>query len=137
MKLTLTDAADASDHEGAAKAIAAGLIKGHSKENPGYWLHTGGTGILTFADSDDDFATLGSWSDKQYNDLSGVSELTSLPDRAFHRDIDKLVLDAGTKNADVLKTVIVCPPTIYGEFKHPSLRLVLTMSKEQVEDHLR
>ncbi|KAJ5765775.1 hypothetical protein N7520_005334 [Penicillium odoratum] len=39
----------ASDHAGAAKAIAAGLVAGHTKENPGYWLHTGGTGILTFA----------------------------------------------------------------------------------------
>ena len=37
-------AADASDHEGAAKAIAAGLIEGHSNKTPGFWLHTGGTG---------------------------------------------------------------------------------------------
>ena len=109
------DAADASDHEGATKAIAAGLIKGHSKEKPGYWLHTGGTGILCFADSDDDFAGLGRWSDRQYNDMSGVGELTSLPDRAFHRNVDKLVLGFGEKHADVLKTVIVCPPTIYGK----------------------
>jgi len=112
-------AADASDHEGAAKAIAAGLIKGHSKENPGYWLHTGGTGILTFSDSRDDFKGLGTWSDRRYNDLDGVGELTNLPDDAFHRNVDKLVLDAGMKHGDVLKTCIVCPPTIYGKGRGP------------------
>jgi hypothetical protein len=106
------DAADASDHEGAAKAIAEGIRSGHSKENPGYWLHTGGTGILTYKDSEAD--RLGEWSEKEYNDWSGVDELTTLPDSAFHRNVDKVVLEAGTKYADVIKTNIVCPPTIYG-----------------------
>ena len=68
------DAADASDHENAARAIAAGLAEGHSKEKPGYWLHTGGTGILTYEDSDND--RLGEWSEKEYNDWDGVEELT-------------------------------------------------------------
>lgn len=115
--LTFTDAADASDHEEAAKAIAAGLIKGHSKEKPGFWLHTSGTGVLCFADSDNDFAGLGRWSDQEYNDLSGVEELTSLPDHAFHRQIDKFVLDVAEKHEDAVKTAIVCPPTIYGELQ--------------------
>jgi hypothetical protein len=39
-----SDTADSSDHEGAARAIAAGLAEGHTAEKPGYWLHTGGTG---------------------------------------------------------------------------------------------
>ena len=107
-----TDAADASDHEGAAKAIAEGIRSGHSKEKPGYWLHTGGTGILTWEDSEND--RLGEWSDKEYNDWTGVEELTSLPDSAFHRNVDKVVLEAGNKYGDVIKTNIVCPPTIYG-----------------------
>ena len=110
----MVDAADASDHEGAAKAIAAGLARGHSKDNPGYWLHTGGTGILTYKDSENDFQGLGTWTEKQYNDLDGVSELTNLPDEAFHRNVDKIVIEAGTKHSDSVKTVIVCPPTIYG-----------------------
>ncbi|KAF2772954.1 NAD(P)-binding protein [Teratosphaeria nubilosa] len=110
-------AADASDHEGAAKAIAQGLITGHSKDNTGYWLHTGGTGILTFADSNS--GKLGEWSEKQYNDWTAVQELTGLPDDAFHRNVDKIVLEAGTKHADVLKTAIVCPPTIYGTGRGP------------------
>ncbi|KAF2225998.1 hypothetical protein BDZ85DRAFT_279657 [Elsinoe ampelina] len=112
-------AADASDHEGAAKAIAAGLVEGHSKEHPGYWLHTGGTGILTYKDSENDFATLGHHSDKEYNDGDKVEELTTLPDEAFHRNVDKLVLGTGTKHQDSVKTVIVCPPTIYGTGRGP------------------
>ncbi|KAF2092990.1 NAD(P)-binding protein [Rhizodiscina lignyota] len=111
--------ADASDHEGAAKAIAAGLVKGHSKENPGFWLHTGGTGILTYFDSKDNFAGLGTWSEKQFNDLDGVDELTHLPDEAFHRSVDQVVLDCGIKHGDSVKTVIVCPPTIYGKGRGP------------------
>jgi len=107
-----TDTADASDHEGAAKAIASGLAEGHTPSNPGFWLHTGGTGILTYDDSKNN--RLGEWSTKEYNDLSGVDELTHLPDDAFHRNIDKIVLEVGTKYADRVKTALVCPPTIYG-----------------------
>lgn len=114
----LTDAADASDHEGAARAIAAGLARGHTQEKAGYWLHTGGTGILCYKDSADDFKTLGQWTDEQYNDLAGVEKVVNLPDEAFHRNVDKIVLEAGTKNKDIVKTVIVCPPTIYGRCCH-------------------
>ncbi|KJY02056.1 nucleoside-diphosphate-sugar epimerase like protein [Zymoseptoria brevis] len=110
-------AADASDHEGAAKAIAKGIKEGHSKENPGYWLHTGGTGILTYFDSAAD--KLGEWEEKEFDDWEGVKEVTTLPDEAFHRNVDKLVLHAGTKDPDVVKTVIVCPPTIYGKGRGP------------------
>jgi nucleoside-diphosphate-sugar epimerase len=110
-------AADASDHEGAAKAIAKGLKEGHSKENPGFWLHTGGTGILTYFDSAAD--KLGEHEEKEFNDWDGVEEVTTLPDEAFHRNVDKLVLEAGMKDPEVVKTVIVCPPTIYGKGRGP------------------
>ncbi|EXJ61499.1 uncharacterized protein A1O5_11815 [Cladophialophora psammophila CBS 110553] len=112
--------ADASDHEGAAKAIAAGLAEGHTPANPGFWLHTGGTGILTYEDSKNNL--LGEWSTKEYNDLSGVDELTHLPDDAFHRKVDKIVLEAGSKYADRVKTALVCPPTIYGNGRGPISR---------------
>ncbi|KAK0353607.1 hypothetical protein LTR91_018754 [Friedmanniomyces endolithicus] len=110
-------AADASDHEGAAKAIAAGMVKGHGEDHPGFWLHTGGTGILTWEDAET--GRLGEHSDKEYNDWDGVEELTSLPDSAFHRNVDKIVLEAGTKHSNVLKTALVCPPTIYGRGRGP------------------
>ena len=51
-----------------------------------------------------------------YDDLENVSGLTSLPDQAFHRDVDKLVLAAGS---GAVKTAIVCPPTIYGLGRGP------------------
>ena len=51
-----------------------------------------------------------------YDDLEGVSGLTGLPDTAFHRDVDKLVLDAAS---DSVKTAVVCPPTIYGPGRGP------------------
>lgn len=107
--------ADASDHAGAAKAIAKGLASGHRKEKPGFWLHTSGTGILTWKDTKEN--TYGEPpSQKAYDDLENVSELTGLPDEAFHRDIDKLVLEA---SSDAVKTAIVCPPTIYGPGRGP------------------
>ncbi|KAI5270740.1 NAD(P)-binding protein [Aureobasidium subglaciale] len=106
-------------HEGAARAIAAGLARGHSKERPGYWLHTGGTGILCYKDSANNFKSLGQWTDEQYDDLEGIDSVVNLPDEAFHRNVDKIVLEAGTKNRDFVKTVIICPPTIYGTGRGP------------------
>ncbi|QIW97694.1 hypothetical protein AMS68_003212 [Peltaster fructicola] len=110
--------ADSSDNENAAKAIRDGLIAGHSKEKPGFWLHTGGTGILTTSDAK--AGNVGVYSDKLYNDWDRVHEVTSLPDDAFHRNVDIIVLEASKKHSDVLKTVIVCPPTIYGKGRGPS-----------------
>lgn len=81
----MVDAADASDHEGAAKAIAAGLLRGHSAHKPGFWLHTGGTGILTYFDSSEE--RFGEEPEREFNDYSGVKELTTLPDEAFHRNV--------------------------------------------------
>ncbi|KUJ16152.1 NAD(P)-binding protein [Mollisia scopiformis] len=107
--------ADSSDHPRAAKAIAAGLAKGHTKENPGYWLHTSGTGILIWKDVED--GKFGEPpSQPPYDDLENVTGLTGLPDKAFHRDVDKIVLAAGS---DSVKTAIVCPPTIYGPGRGP------------------
>ncbi|KAK3203186.1 hypothetical protein GRF29_112g454745 [Pseudopithomyces chartarum] len=111
--------ADASDNVNAANAIAEGLAKGHNKTNPGYWLHTGGTGILTYFDTRD--GKLGENSDKLFNDLEGVDELVNLPSEAFHRNVDEIVLNSGTQHADSVKTAIVCPPTIYGNGRGPSL----------------
>ncbi|KAH0404878.1 NAD(P)-binding protein, partial [Aureobasidium melanogenum] len=111
--------ADASDHEGAAKAIAEGLASGHSASKPGYWLHTGGTGILTYFDSSAD--KLGEHTDKVFDDLDGVDELVGLPKDAFHKNVDEIVINAGTNASGTIKTAIVCPPTIYGDGRGPSL----------------
>jgi hypothetical protein len=107
--------ADASDNGGAAKAIAKGLASGHSKEKPGFWLHTGGAGILCWETMRDD-NKLGEWSEREYNDWTAVQDLTGLPQDAFHKNVDDLVLSAGS---DSVKTAILCPPTIYGRGRGP------------------
>lgn len=55
---------------------------------------------------------------KVYNDWDGINELTSHPDDAPHRDVDKIVLAASAQNEKV-KTAIVCPPCICGVGRGP------------------
>jgi nucleoside-diphosphate-sugar epimerase len=55
---------------------------------------------------------------KVFNDLDGVGELVSQPDRAAHRVVDKIVLATSVSNPHI-KTAIVCPPTIYGPGRGP------------------
>lgn len=94
-------------------------MQGHSASRPGFWLHTGGTGILTYFDSEVK-KTFGEPDEKVFNDLEGVEELVNLPAAAFHRNVDEIVLNTGIKHADAAKTAIICPPTIYGEGRGPS-----------------
>ncbi|KZF22807.1 NAD(P)-binding protein [Xylona heveae TC161] len=109
------DWADA-DHLGAAHAIAKGLAA-HTPDRPAYWIHTSGSAVLAYADVERQI--FGEESVKVYDDLDKVGEITSLPDFAPHRDVDKVVLEAGTVDADRVKTAIVCPPTIYGQGRGP------------------
>lgn len=102
----------------AAKSIAKGLLAGHTKDHPGYWIHTSGTAILCWHDSETKIYGEAP-SQTPYDDLEDVARLTSLPDSAYHRDIDKIVLSTGSNNAGVVKTAIVCPPTIYGPGRGP------------------
>ncbi|KAI9719912.1 MAG: hypothetical protein M1828_006042 [Chrysothrix sp. TS-e1954] len=105
-----------ADDEPGAKAIAAGLSS-KSPSQPGYWIHTSGTGILLFPDIDRN--TFGESSSKQYDDIKDVGELTSLPDHAPHRTIDMIVQAAASPQC---KTAIMCPPTIYGKGRGPGNR---------------
>ncbi|KAF5007888.1 hypothetical protein FDECE_5803 [Fusarium decemcellulare] len=108
------DTADSSDHPGAARSIGAGLQSTHSRSNPGYWIHISGTGILCWYDMDNKRYGEAPLPDQAYDDLEGIEKVTSLPDTAFHRDVDKIVLDEAAKDPDAVKVAIVCPPTIYG-----------------------
>ncbi|KAF5686297.1 nucleoside diphosphate sugar epimerase [Fusarium circinatum] len=112
--------ADSSDHQGAAKAIAAGLRSTHSSSNPGYWIHISGTGILCWYDMDNKRYGEGPLPEQAYDDLEGVDKVTSLPDNAFHRDVDKIVLDEAAKDPSAVKVAVVCPPTIYGTGRGPA-----------------
>lgn len=105
-----------ADHEDAAKALVRG-IAARSQDQPGYLIHTSGTGILTFADVERQ--TFGEASAKVYDDWEGVGEVTSLPDYASHRKVDQVILAAGTENESRVKAAIVCPPTIYGQGRGP------------------
>lgn len=111
----MSDCANA-DHEGAIQSIAKGLAA-HSEDSPGYLIHTSGTGLLMFDDMER--KTYGEAASKVYDDWDGIDEVTSLPDTAPHRTVDKLVLSAGTEHAQTVKTAIVCPPTIYAKGRGP------------------
>ncbi|KAK5627909.1 hypothetical protein RRF57_003624 [Xylaria bambusicola] len=117
------DGADA-DHVVAMNAIVAGLVEGHSASRPGFWLHTSGTGIMTYSDTALD--RFGQPPDREYDDVDRLDEITNVPDEAFHRITDKIVLECGTKHVKVVNTAIVCPPTIYGAGRGP----VNTRSKQ-------
>lgn len=95
-----------ADVEPAAKAISKGLTKRVEEGKEAFWIHTGGTGILLYAGG-----PYGTKSDKEFDDWDGVSEVTSIPDDALHRKVDKIVLDAANKG---VKTAIVAPSCIYG-----------------------
>lgn len=96
-----------------------------------------GAGILCWQDIER--KSYGEAASKVYDDWDGIQELTSLPDYAPHRNVDKAVLTAGTENSSVLKTAIVCPPMIYGKGNGPGnqrsvqmpdlARLTLTLKK--------
>ncbi|GLA88879.1 hypothetical protein AtubIFM56815_003345 [Aspergillus tubingensis] len=109
--------ADAADHLGAAKAIAQGALEGHTEERPVYWLHTSGAGIFSFSDTEN--KVYGEKGEKIYDDVQDIHEIVSFPDHAFHRDVDKAVLEAGSVRPGVLKTAIVSPVTVYGRGRGP------------------
>ncbi len=51
-----------------------------------------------------------------YDDLN-VEQYKAIPDTAFHRDVDTLVINADVEG--YARTYIVLPSTIYGIAKHP------------------
>ncbi|MCJ1308035.1 hypothetical protein MMC25_001685 [Agyrium rufum] len=105
-----------ADHEASANAIIKGLSE-HAPDHPGYLIHTSGTGILLVNDLDR--GVFGEPSDKVYDDWENIEEVTSLPDNAPHRNVDKIVLAAAKSHGDRVKTAIVCPPLIYGQGRGP------------------
>lgn len=104
------------DHEPSAEAIARGLAR-RQADTPGYWIHTSGTLILAWPTYDQE--SWGAELPKVFNDWEGINELTSHPDYAAHRNVDKIVLAASKAHPDKIKTAIVCPPTIYGRGRGP------------------
>jgi hypothetical protein len=94
------------DHEASAHAIAKGLAR-RNGEGPVYWIHTSGTLILGYETIKNN--EFGNRLEKVFDDWDNIKELTSQPDAAPHRNVDKIVLQS---YSDKVKTAIVCPPTI-------------------------
>lgn len=92
-------------------------MEAHTPERPGWYIHTSGTGILTYVDVERE--VYGELHPKVHDDWDNVQELTHLPDYAWHREADKIALAAGTKHADRIKTAVVCPPHIYAWGRGP------------------
>jgi len=65
---------------------------------------------------DMDLQTFGEAGSKIYDDWEGIGEVTSIPDHAPHRTVDKIIIAADGTN---VRTAIVCPPTIYGVGRGP------------------
>ncbi|EKG10799.1 NAD-dependent epimerase/dehydratase [Macrophomina phaseolina MS6] len=101
------------DHAGAATAIIAGLSQ---RSAPTFYIHTSGTAILMIHDQQ--LNLFGVESTRVYDDITSITEITSFPDQAWHRDVDKIVLGASSSSSSI-RTAIVCPPCIYGLGRGP------------------
>ena len=110
--LKFTDSGN-SDHEPSIKAIIAGLVQ---RDSNTFLIHLGGTGVVADWQSPD---YLGRLNPKIWSDIENIDEITSLPDEALHRNVDKIILDAGVRHSNKLKTAICCPPDIYGPGRGP------------------
>ncbi len=67
----------------------AGLSK---RQQPSYLIHTSGTGVLAYEDFE--HQTYAKHVTTIFNDWDGIGKVTSIPDTATHRLIDKVVLAA-------------------------------------------
>ena len=102
-----------SDHEPSINALIAGLLR---RSGPSYLLHLGGTGII--ADWRDPTYTA-KLNPKVWSDIDDIDAITSLPDNALHRNVDKIIQAAAIAHPEKLKTAIICPPDIYGPGRGP------------------
>ncbi|KAK5995171.1 Oxidase ucsJ [Cladobotryum mycophilum] len=81
--------------------------------------------VVNCATSDDDKAvsvmleTLRSRPHNTFDDVTDIRQITSWPDAHWHRNVDKIVLEAGQDPDSGVKTAILCPPTVYGRGDGP------------------
>ncbi|KAJ5718595.1 hypothetical protein N7488_004241 [Penicillium malachiteum] len=98
------------DHTGAARAIAKGAAY-HTADRPFWVIHASGTASFIFEDMRE--KTCGSERTKEYNDWDGLDELFNLPDDAYHRDVEKIIIAAGQVDPERIKNAVVSSPTAY------------------------
>ncbi|KAI1438708.1 nucleoside-diphosphate-sugar epimerase [Xylaria sp. CBS 124048] len=109
--------ADSSDNLPSARAIAKGLAEGHSDDKPGYWIHVSGTGMLEWYDIHNGRYGQSPLPEQKYHDIDDIDRILTIPHHAPHRDCDEIVLAANEIGR--VRTLIVCPPTIYGPGRGP------------------
>lgn len=105
--------ADADGVEATA-AILRGLKKRHESGKTPILLHTSGTGTLSDLDAGT-FATKDIYTDLEKSDE--FKTLSSLPDNAFHREVDLSIIQADKEG--YVKAYIILPSTIYGISETP------------------
>ncbi|KAE8332464.1 hypothetical protein BDV39DRAFT_189097 [Aspergillus sergii] len=114
------------DHLPAAEAIIRGLSR---RKEPGYVLHTSGAKIIAW-EMESQPKTWGEYIPRPYDDMEGVKKLTSLvssdspdddllPEWAAHRDVDLAILRGHNEHPGIVRTAIICPPTVYGPSRFP------------------
>ncbi|KAL4862771.1 hypothetical protein BDV12DRAFT_190158 [Aspergillus spectabilis] len=91
------------DHVAAAQAISKGA-ENHTAERPLWLIHTSGTAILTVEDRR--AHTYGIEHPKEYNNWEGVNELINLPEDAYHRNVDKIIIGTGKRDPSSVRTAI-------------------------------
>lgn len=94
------------DHVPSVEVLAKALAK---KTKKTILIHTSGTSVLG-----DPLAPTKGPSLAVFSDSASIDEINSLPDEQPHRPVDRIVLDIEKQNP-LVKTVIVCPSTIFGK----------------------
>ncbi|KAK9369906.1 hypothetical protein V1509DRAFT_386126 [Lipomyces kononenkoae] len=105
---TLVAEADVIVHTGesADDATSADVIAKKIKDGA-LLIHTSGSAILISESEFDKEA------EHKYDDVNDIKTLTSWNEDHVHRNIDSQILEIH-KNKPAVKTIIVCPPLIYG-----------------------
>ncbi|KAF5592653.1 NAD(P)-binding protein [Fusarium subglutinans] len=93
-----------------SQALSNGLAK-RRRDGSAYWVALSGTDNITWRTIEE--GSYGTSYDHVYDDMDRVSEVTSLPDQAPHRDVEKIQQQCITQNPSV-NLAIVCPSCVYG-----------------------
>ncbi|VBB84702.1 Putative protein of unknown function [Podospora comata] len=105
-----------SKHEPSIRAHIDGLLRNGTPSSPRFLIRLGGTGaIADWADP----SYYGEKNPRVWNDIHDIEQLTSLPDTALHRNIEKIVQKAAVDHGDRLKCAIICSCGVYGPGKGP------------------
>ncbi|KAH8881962.1 NAD(P)-binding protein [Thozetella sp. PMI_491] len=95
-----------NNHVGCLTAVLSGLSK---RTEPSLLIHLTGTSCI----SDESIQTWdGNSNPRIWNDITDIQEITTLPEDRLQRPADKMVQEA---NNDLIKTICICPPDIYGQ----------------------